>query len=97
MDPIAAVIDAPSRLKYLIYKNIKRGWDIELSSFDWKESEAQGLIEGLRKLFLTNGIVAHDLFENQLLIDKQDGGYHLYLLDIEAYTEVPKITDSPKS
>ncbi len=81
IEPIAAMI-YKSGAKYLIYKNIQgKGksiiMDIKLDFLSLK----------LRKLFMDNGIHPHDLRKDQLMVTKENGKKHLWLIDVEAYTE----------
>ncbi len=85
-EPIAAFVDKESTQKYAVYKNIK-GVDVQNPQIFIR------LADELRKLFLENGIIPHDLKWNSFMIVRRGTEFHLVLIDIEAYT---KKKDLPK-
>lgn len=81
-EPIVAVTRKASKQKFLIY---------EYAEGDVASSEDPKIIEfaeELKKLFLSKGIVAHDLSSRQFIITKTTNEHHITLIDTEAFTLV---------
>jgi len=91
-EPIAAVVE--QYFKYLIYRYIK---DPQSIHYFLKKPSIDRFVSELRKLFMDNGIIPHDLRSQQLLVTEQNGERVLHLIDIEAYTIKSKPTGSPKT
>lgn len=79
-EPIAGIVGEYD--KYLVYRNIK---DIRNTDSFWELLKMNRFAHNLRKLFIANGIVPHDLRQQQFLITERNGERFLYLVDIEAY------------
>ena len=86
-EPIMAIVERSTKEKYLFYRCID-GTEAHLMVEKrlLKEKNFRGIAKELKKLFLKNGIVAHDLSSyrwDQFMVAP---GNNLFLFDIEAYT-----------
>ena len=70
--------------KFLVYRHLT-----EEKFFTYYHRQVlENLAEELKRMFLSNGIIPHDLRFHQFMINKQDGQLHLILVDTEVFTEI---------
>ena len=80
-EPILAMVINRSNHKYLVYKNIRSPIAYPMPR------PSNEMVKELKELFIDNGVMPYDLRLDQFMVTGDEKGTHLFLIDVESYTE----------